>query len=200
MRNACGTSRSYCSGHDRAVVAWVASTFVAADFDEPDRAGYIRGGGGVAIDPARLLRVMLGVILVVLAVLAVVLLTGVIQKHSRDSRLKAHGVNVDVTVTSCLGMASGTGITDVGFRCSGTFTLDGFRHTDVIMGSRANHQIGERIIGIADPRSPADLSTQAAVLATHVSWSGLLVPAIPALLFVIIAALGVHALSWSRRA
>jgi hypothetical protein len=171
---------------------------VTADFDEPDAESYIRGGGGISIAPRRFMRVVLVLVLVLLFILTTALFLGVIQKHSRISRLRERGVAVDVTVTSCLGMASGTGITNVGFRCSGTFTLDGIRHTEVISGNSANHLVGAKITAIVDPRDPSDLSTPEAVANTRLPVTDLLLPVVPALLFVTIAALGVHAL-WRPR-
>jgi hypothetical protein len=169
----------------------VPSRFVTADRDETS---YIRGGGGVSVDPRRFMRAIVLVTLATLAILTTVLVIGVIQKHSQISRLKDHGVVVAVTITSCIGNASGTGITAAGFSCSGSFTLGGINHTDVLKGNSVNQQIGDRVTAITDARDPSDLSTPDAVSAARLPLTDLVAPAVSALLLVIVLALGMNAL------
>jgi hypothetical protein len=107
--------------------------------------GYIRGAGGIPVSGRRVGRIVIGCCLVSLATLVVVLTIGAAGQNSRISRLQRHGVAVDVTVTSCFGIASGTGISATGFRCSGTFTLNGRSYTDVIGGTAAEYSIGEKV-------------------------------------------------------
>jgi len=91
------------------------------------RIGYVRGAG-VVMDSRRTLRALVVVSVLVLATLTIVLTREAINANARISRLRQHGVPVDVTVTSCLGLASGSGITEAGYRCRGTFTLKGHHY------------------------------------------------------------------------
>jgi hypothetical protein len=148
---------------------------------------YIRGGGGVAVDGRRLGRLVAGLCLAGLTALSVVLLLDALDQNSRTSRLRAHGSPVDVTVTGCVALASGTGITASGFTCRGTFTLGGQRHNEVIRGSTRLRQPGDTVAAVTLLGDPASLSTAASVRASS-PWGSLLTPAI--LLLVVIVALG----------
>ena len=101
-------------------------------------AGYIRGAGGV-IDTRRLFRVIFGSAIVSLAVVVVVLTIQAAHKTSQIDALRHRGIPVDVTVTSCLGILSGTGITITSFQCSGSFDVAGRSYAAVIGGSNINH-------------------------------------------------------------
>jgi hypothetical protein len=150
--------------------------------------GYIRGAGG-APDRRRTLRVLLVVSVLVLATLTTVLTVQAIHANTRISRLRQHGLPVNVTVTSCLGLASGTGITETGYRCRGTFTLDGHHYNELIAGTNNLHPAGETIRAVTDPNDPAILSTADALATTHPSWTAFITPAIPILLIVSLLAL-----------
>ena len=112
----------------------------------------------------------------------------------RADRLQRHGVAVSVTVTHCLGMASGTGITVAGYRCHGTFRLDGSTHDDVIGGSDRRYPPGKTLAGVTDPTHPSTLSTAHAVASPQSTWHVLVTPALLA-----IAALGVLLVRVPRR-
>jgi hypothetical protein len=166
------------------------------DVDAPDAAvGYIRGGAGVEVDSRRLLRVVLGLCLLVLAALVIVLTLAAVGENSRSSSLRRHGVPVDVTVTGCLGLASGTGITASGYTCKGTFTLDGRSYTEVIGGITDPRPVGETLRAVADSNDPARLSLASAVAAARSPWKAFTVPAIPLLLLVGAAAV----IGWRAR-
>jgi hypothetical protein len=169
---------------------------VTAESERPDEGSYIRGGGGVTVDTHRVTRVVVGFVLLSLVVIAVLLVVAGVRSHSRANRLQAHGVAVDVTVTSCLGEASGTGITDTGYKCSGTFVLAGRSYTEVINGNAAVHQPGDVVKAITDPDNPADLST---VVAAHRSSTEFVLAAIPALLFVVLLGFVARAARRRRR-
>jgi hypothetical protein len=149
-----------------------------------DGAGYIRGGGGVVVDRGLVVRVVAWAVLLVLLVVAVLLTRAAVNKNSRIDGLKSHGVAVQVTVTECLGMASGTGITVTGFKCRGTFELTGRRYEEVIEASSIPHQSGDVVAAIVDPRDPTSLTLASVVSGQHASWTAFVIPAIPALLFV----------------
>jgi hypothetical protein len=153
-----------------------------------DAVDYIRGSGGVAVEGRRVLRVIVVFILASLAVLTVLLLIEAIGKNARINRLHHDGVPVHVTVSSCLGLASGTGITTIGYKCRGTFSLAGHRYDEVIGGSTAEHQAGDTVAAVVDPHHPSNLVAAGAVTRDRASGAAFLIPAIPALLFVLLLA------------
>jgi hypothetical protein len=137
---------------------------------------YIRGAGGVEVRGGTVARVIVGICLTALAILVILVSLETVRQHSRYSRLQRSGVAVDVTVTGCLGLASGTGITVAGYTCKGTFLLDGHRYTDVIGGTSQLYQPGQRIRAVADPARPAVLATPESVARTHWSWTAFVTP------------------------
>jgi hypothetical protein len=157
--------------------------------------GYIRGGGGVEVDSRRVLHVVLSLCLLVLALLVIVLTLSAAGENSRTGSLRRHGVPVDVTVTGCLGLASGTGITASGYTCKGTFSLGGRSYTEVIGGITDPRPVGETLQAVADPKDPTRLSLAAAVAAARSPWKAFVVPAVPLLLLVG----GVAMIGWQAR-
>lgn len=164
---------------------------------DPDADGgsYIRGGGGI-IDTRRAIRVVVSSCVVGLAILVVVLAIEAVNKNSRINHLQQRGVPVDVTVTGCLGLASGTGITVTSYDCSGTFVLDGRSYTDVIVGTNVVHPIGETLKGVTDPRNPATLSTADSVATARSSWRAFIAPVV---VLLVLIALIAGIVWWSRR-
>jgi S1-C subfamily serine protease len=156
---------------------------------------YIRGGGGV-IDPRRLFRVAVGSAIVALAVLVVVLAVEAAHKNARIDSLQRRGVPVDVTVTSCFGILSGTGITVTTFQCSGSFELAGHSYHAVIAGSDINHQPGDVVQAVADPKHPTSISLASSLVNAHSSWRPFIAPTV---LFVVLVLLIAGALWWARR-
>ncbi len=139
---------------------------------------YIRGGGGAVVDGRRLAAVVVAVCSVVLAVLVLLLTGSAIAQESRAAGLRAHSVAVDVAVTSCMGLASGTGITTTGSTCRGTFTLNGRRYNEVLRGSTAPHDVGDVVAAVVLPGHPASLSTKTSVYTYRSPWRPFLTPGI----------------------
>jgi hypothetical protein len=139
---------------------------------------YIRGAGGVTVDNRRVLVVVVGSCLAILAAVAVALGIAAVDQNSRNTNLKQRGVAVDVSVTSCIGVLSGTGVTVASFNCRGTFTLGGHTYTDTIRGSTAPLATGAIVKAIADPHNPSVLSTTQSVAAAHPSWRAFILPAV----------------------
>jgi hypothetical protein len=152
-----------------------------------DAVGYIRGGG-VQLDTRRVIRVAVTLCLIGLAVLVVVLSLAAVHENARSSTLLRRGVPVDVTVTGCIGLASGTGITVYAYTCRGTFVLDGRSYSAAIGGLSDAHTAGDKLRGVADPKSPTTLSSAAAVARTQSPWKAFIAPAIALLLLVCAAA------------
>jgi hypothetical protein len=128
--------------------------------------GYIRGGAGRPTDNRHVLRIGLVACLVAVALVVLALAVQASRQASRSDRLVHDGVAVRVTVTSCFGIATGTGITATDFACQGSFVLDGHRHVDRIGGSSKLLPTGTVIRGVTDPASPTTLSVAGAVTAS----------------------------------
>jgi hypothetical protein len=160
-----------------------------------DAPGYIRGGAGV-VDTRWLFRILAGLAIVVLAALVAVVTIQAADKNSRTDNLRHRGVPVDVTVTDCLGVLSGTGVTVAYFQCSGSFVLDGHSYHAVIGGSSVNHHAGDVVQAVADPKHPTSVSLASSLVNARSSWRAFIGPAI---LFVLFVLLVVGALWWSRR-
>ena len=144
----------------------------------PEQPAYIRGGRTVEVDGRRVAVFALGAVLAAMTTIALVLAAQANGTNARINRLHGHGVPVEATVTDCLGLATGTGITAAGYSCRGTFTLDGRRYTDVIAGTSALHAPGERLAAVTDPADPSVLSTGSALATARVTWTGYLMPTI----------------------
>lgn len=160
-----------------------------------DAPGYIRGGAGV-VDTRWVFRILTGLAIVVVAVLVAVLTIQAADKNSRTDSLRHRGVPVDVTVTDCLGILSGTGVTVAYFQCSGSFDLGGRSYHAVIGGSDINHQAGDVVKAVADPKHPTSVSTASSLESADSSWRTFIGPG---LLFVLLVLLVAGALWRSRR-
>lgn len=159
-------------------------------------AGYIRGGGGVDLGRKRVGAVLIGLTLIILVTLALVLAVNAARQNYRIDRLHASGVPVNVTVSSCLGMASGTGITESAFQCRGSFTLGGQTYNEVINGTGDLHAPGQVLPAVTVPGDPTLLYAAASVRSMQSSWTAFVIPAVLLLLaFLIIAAV-----FWRNRA
>lgn len=140
------------------------------------------------VDARRAVRLIVGFAMVVLAVLVIVLGISAFDENARIGHLRHRGVPVQVTVTGCVALASGTGATESGFTCTGTFTLAGHRYRDVIGGSAALRSPGDTLQAVADPKDPAVLSTVGAVKTPHSWWTAFIAPAVALLLLVTLVA------------
>jgi hypothetical protein len=150
---------------------------------------YVRGAAGVAVRPRRIAWIALGLGGAVLSFLVIVLTVSAIDQQSRTSRLHRIGVPVEATVTSCVGRASGTGITTTGYTCRATFTLAGHHHAAVLGGSSALHAPGDIVRAVADPRDPSVLVSTRSVARSTSSWTAFVAPA--ALFAVLVAAVAI---------
>jgi hypothetical protein len=143
---------------------------------EPD-AAYIRGAAVVSLDGRRLQRRLIAVGLVALAVITLILTVDAARSALTIERLNSRGQAVQVIVTGCLGLASGTGITPVGYTCRGTFALHGRSYQAVIKGTSSQYAIGQTLTGIVDPRSPETLFTPQSLAAAPPPWQRFILPA-----------------------
>jgi hypothetical protein len=155
---------------------------------------YIRGAGGVAVDRRRIVMVIGAAVVVALLALAFVLAVEAAQRYQRIDRLRAEGVPVVVTVTDCLGLASGTGITEVGFSCHGTFRLGARHYHAGIDGTAQLYPVGASLDAVTVPGDPQILYTAAAASALHTPWTEFVAPAALFLGAVAVLAVGLRVL------
>jgi len=159
-----------------------------------DGPGYIRAGGGVSVDRRRIVMVIGAAVVVALLALSFVLAVEAVQSYRRIDLLRAEGVPVVVTVTDCLGLASGTGITEVGFSCHGTFRLGARQYRAGIDGTAQLYPVGASLDAVTVPGDPQILYTAAAAGALHTSWTEFVAPAALFLGAVAVLAVGLRVL------
>ncbi len=150
-----------------------------------DRVAPLRGAG-VQIDGRRVARVILGIVLVTLAVLAVAFTVIGIHNNRQIDQLRNQGVPVDVTVTSCQGLLGGSGSNGAGYACRSTYELGGHRYNEALPGT-AHHAPGTVVRAVAVPSDPTLVSPVSVVDAEHASDSVFILPAV--LLVVLVAIL-----------
>ncbi len=144
-------------------------------------------GAGVQVDVRQAGRVVAAICLVALAVVAVVLLVAGIHKNAQINDLRQHGVDVNVTVTGCLGLLGGSGSNQAGYACTGTFTLGGHRYSEDIPGNALRNP-GTKVSAVAVAGDPPLLDTRHTVATEHASASVFIVPVI--LLVVLVLLVG----------
>jgi hypothetical protein len=155
---------------------------------------YIRGGSATTIDRGRLLRWIAGVCGSCLLILAVALGWQTAHTASQIRALKDHGVPVRATVTSCFGMASGTGITATGYVCRAQFTLNRAQHADTLAGTTLFYRPGTTVNAVTDPQHLGVLRMAANVNKSHPALPQFVTPAL-----ILLGALGLLALALPRR-
>jgi hypothetical protein len=138
---------------------------------------YTRGATGVIVSPRRVAWVLTVASVAVLAFLVVALIVSAFAERSRASSLRHVGVPVEATVTRCIGRASGTGITTIGYTCRAAFTMAGERHEAVLGGSSALLAPGEIVRAVADPNDPSVLASAGSVAGSTSSWTVFIAPA-----------------------
>jgi hypothetical protein len=143
---------------------------------EPD--AYVRGGGTVRVDGRRVVGYLLLVCELTLAVLTVVFTLIAVHHNSRATSLKQKGVAVEVTVTGCVALASGTGITQAGFTCKGSYALAGKSYTETIGGSAIQLAVGQKVPAVAVRDEPTVVYTASSAQAMNSSWTVYVTPAV----------------------
>jgi hypothetical protein len=151
-------------------------------------------GARVEVDVRRVSRVVLGVCLLCLAVLAVALFVAGADKNAQITELREHGVPVEVTVSKCLGLLGGSGSNEAGYACKGTFTIDGHHFNEAIPGDTFLPP-GSSLKAVAAPGDSGLFSTASDVASEHASLRVFIVPTI----LVVVLALLVGALALKNR-
>jgi hypothetical protein len=152
-------------------------------------------GAGVSASARRVGIYALVLAFVGLVVLVVVLFVAGARKNAQIEELHTHGVAVEMTVTTCIGLLGGSGSNGAGYSCHGTFTLAGHTYDDPIPGN-AELGPGQKIAGITVANDPA-LFTTAALLPTQHTSSSVYVA--PIVLSAVLGVVMVVALLWRRR-
>jgi hypothetical protein len=113
---------------------------------------------------------MAGAVVAALVALTVVLTVQAIHENAKLDRLHRDGIAVAATVSGCVAIASGTGITESGYRCRATFTLNGRSYTEVLGGTDALFSTGETVPAVVARNDPGNLSTTSAAT-RHATWT-----------------------------
>ncbi len=142
-------------------------------------------GAPVSVDSRKAVRVLVVLGLVTLGVLAIVFFIGGAHRNAQVTRLKQHGVPVVMTVTDCIGVASGSGSTPASFTCRGNFVLSGHRYNEIIGGTTALFPSGAEIKAVTVPGDPALIATASSVARERSSSSVYIVPIVLTVLFVV---------------
>lgn len=145
---------------------------------------YIRGSGGVQVNVRKVAAVLVAIALLVLVAVIVELTVSATRQSDQVSRLKNHGVPVELTVTRCLGISSGVGMGIEFWQCSGTYSLAGQSYDETIAGSRTHLQTGQTLEVIADPGRPNVVWLPSSLARQDPSGTAYIAPAVLTLILV----------------
>jgi hypothetical protein len=148
-------------------------------------------GASVAVDARAVGRVVVAICLASLAIVAAVLFVAGAHKNAQITGLQQHGDPVVDTVVACSGLLGGSGSNGAGYRCWGTFTVDGHRYTKDIPGN-VLRTAGSKVLVIADTADPGLISTPSVLASEHASSGVFILPAV--LLGVVVVTVGALAL------
>ncbi len=143
-------------------------------------------GAGVDVDHRRLGRIAAALVLVALAATSVGLFIAGAHHNQQIDELR-HGVPVDATVTSCLGLLGGSGSNAAGYACRGSYTVDGIRYGEAIPGSTLL-RTGSHVRLVAASGDPSLVTTPALLRRDRTSWHVFVVPAILLFLLLVVGA------------
>ncbi|HEV3281302.1 MAG TPA: hypothetical protein VG032_06825 [Acidimicrobiales bacterium] len=132
-------------------------------------------GAGVDVDVRRVAWVVVGACLLALAVTSVVLFVAGARRNAQIDQFHRHGVVVDATVSGCIGLMGGSGSNLAGYDCRATFTLDGHRYNEDLVGT-TTPSIGAKVRAVTVPGDPALLATVATVSGEQASWRVFILP------------------------
>jgi hypothetical protein len=134
-------------------------------------------GARVEVDGARVASVFLGVALIAIAVCAVAFFVIGAHKNAQINELRDHGVPVEVTVTSCLGLLGGSGSNTAGYSCMGTFEVSGHRFNEAIPGLERRGP-GDKVAAVAAANASGLFSTTAMIAGERASWKVFILPVV----------------------
>jgi hypothetical protein len=138
--------------------------------DEAPTATYVRGAGGAPVSGRLLLTVIVAMCLLILFATGLAFAVERARDDARITKLKHHGVAVEATVTRCLGILSGTGVTEVGFTCHVRYVVAGQVHTATLHGTTALYRDGATVPAVTLRQQPSPVYTAAYVRSADTSW------------------------------
>lgn len=153
-------------------------------------------GASVHVDMRAVGRVVIPLCLVALAVVVALLYAAGANKNAQIDRLHTHGVPVQITITGCIGQLGGSGSNAAGYTCTGTFVLDGQRHTELIPGNTL-YEPGTSVAGVSVHGDPTLIVTAGALATEQTSWHVYVLPTV--LLLVLLVAVGLYVAAVLRR-
>lgn len=146
----------------------------------------LRGGAPVRV--GRRIWFYAGVgALIIFVVVIVVSFVSAAHDNSRIERLKARGVSVTVTVTTCIGNLGGSGSNASSYTCSGSYHVAGTRYVETIGSMSFSASPGAHISAVADPSRLSTVVIASAVAASRISAKVYIAPGLLAFLFIALA-------------
>ncbi|MBV8464299.1 MAG: hypothetical protein JO368_13460 [Acidimicrobiales bacterium] len=158
----------------------------AAQPEDPDRPISTLRGAGVEVDRRRLGQVAVALVLVALLATSAVLFVAGAHHNAQADELR-HGVPVEATVTSCLGLLGGSGSNAAGYTCNATYQVEGRRYA-VTLPQASLLRVGSRVAVVAAASDPALIAMPGPASHEHSSWQVFIVPTL-----LLLAALGIIA-------
>lgn len=149
-------------------------------------------GSSVQVDASAIRRVLMALTVVVLAVLTVTFVLVGVHKNAQINQLRDHGVPVNVKITGCLGLISGSGSNVSGYICRGNEEIDGHVYNEQIGGTTAFFKRGSTIRAVTVPGDPALLFTPDSVSSQHASANVFIVPIALFVVLIVFAPLAVR--------
>lgn len=121
-------------------------------------------------------RVVGTIFLVVTALTIVVGFASVARDNARVDRMKHHGIAVLVTVTNCVGEIGGSGSTNAGFVCQGSYSLRGTHYHETIGSMTTLAYYGTKVHAVADPAKPSTIVLGSALRTSSASAKAFVAP------------------------
>ncbi len=151
------------------------------------------------VDGRRVARGLTGASVVALAALIVALFVAGAHKNAQITNLRRHGIPIEVTVSSCLGALGGSGSNAAGYRCTGTFVLNGKRYRHTIPGG-ALLSPGTKVQMVTVESDPGLIATVHQAQSEHTSWGPFVLPTVLLLvLTTLVAAVAVRSMRGRRK-
>ena len=144
---------------------------MSTDADAETTAVSVLRGPEVRVNTKRVGQVLLFLGMSALAILGVLLVVSGAHRNAKITELHQHGVKVEISVSGCVGVASGSGSTPATFTCHGSFTLRDHRYNEIIGGQTTHLDVGSTVPAVAVPDDPALVATVRSVATQHASFS-----------------------------
>ncbi|HEY1826853.1 MAG TPA: hypothetical protein VGF87_02475 [Acidimicrobiales bacterium] len=159
---------------------------------EPPDSGFSSyRGARVEANSQRVAHVAVGLLLVALAALSVGFFIAGAHHNAQIDRLKANGVRVQATVTTCVGQLGGSGSNVAGYTCTAAFSLRGQHDVETLPGNTYYRQ-GTHLSAVAVPGDPALVAPLSQFKADHSSGGVYVLPVVFLAAFVVLLAVTVR--------